>query len=649
LTRKQSSELRSLLFSENVSLGFPEIDAEYKIERKKTPICRVKCPAGVNIKSYVGLISEKRFGEALDVVRETNPLPGICGRVCTHPCESECNRGQVDQSIAICALKRFVADYELEHREKTRPKKVKQTRGEKVAIIGSGPAGLTAANDLARMGYGVTVFEAMPVAGGMLTACIPPFRLPREIIKTEIDAIAALGVKIKTNTRVSDTEGLLKKGYGAVFMAVGAYEGLKLGVPGEEELKGIVDCIKFLMDVNLENKKKKPGNKAVVIGGGNSAIDSARTAVRLGCDEVHIVYRRSRKEMPANEHEIEEAEKEGVKIHYLAAPVKILGKNGKVRGMECIKMELGEPDASGRRRPVPIEGSEFVVRADLIVPAISQRPDLAFLPEKHNFKITKWNTFTVDEETLESNVKGVFAGGDAVTGPNTVIDAIAAGHRAAASIDRLLRGESLKPACTLPEVEDLELVVDGYAHHEDTRAPIPSISLKQRKSFKEVESAFDEETAIREAKRCLRCGPCVECDQCVSSCWKKLMSVESAGEAGRGDDIFVQIPWVPERFPSGEGPWKADVLVGGKGRKSVVAEPIISMVVKTRCRGCGKCAEVCQYSAPRLEEKDGRLTARIDSLLCRGCGTCTPVCPSSAIEPLHFGDKRLTNVARTED
>lgn len=646
---KKSGTLKSLFHSENVALGFPDIDAEYRVERKTTPVCRVNCPAGVNIKSYVGLISEGKFGEALEVVRETNPLPGICGRVCTHPCESECNRGDVDDPVAICALKRFVADWELEHRPKTKPKKIKQTRDEKVAIVGSGPAGLTAANDLIRMGYGVTVYESLPVPGGMLTSCIPSFRLPREIIKTEIDSIAGLGVKIKTNTRITNIEGLLKKGYSAVFVAVGAYEGLKLGIPGEDELDGIVDCIKFLVDVNIESKKKKPGKKAVVIGGGNSAVDSARTALRLGCDEVNIVYRRSRKEMPANEHEIEEAEKEGVKIHYLAAPLKILGKNGKVHGMECTRMKLGEPDASGRRRPVPIQGSEFVVDADFIVPAISQRPDLAFLPKEHKFEITKWNTFAADEETLQTNIPGIFAGGDAVTGPNTVIDAIAAGHRAAVSIDRYAKGEDLKPACTLPEVQSLELVIDGYAHEEKSRATIPSLPLRKRKSFKEVESALDRETAVKEAKRCLRCGPCVECDQCVASCWKKLMAVESEEEEGKGRDIFIQIPWAPERFPPGEGPWSANLLVSGKKKKSIVAEPIISKVILTRCRGCGKCAEVCQYKAPKLEETDGRLTSKIDPLLCRGCGTCTPVCPSSAIEPIHFSDARLSVLASSED
>jgi len=646
LTKKASS-LNSFLSSEGAALAFPEIDAEYRIERIKTPICRVNCPAGVNIKSYVGLIAERKFDEALEVVRASNPLPGICGRVCTHPCEAECTRDDVDAPVAICSLKRFIADYELSNKTRTRPKPIKQTKKEKIAIIGSGPAGLTAANDLARMGYGVTILEALPITGGMLSVCIPPFRLPRDIIQTEIDAIASLGVEIKTDSRVDDIEGLLKNGYGAIFAAVGAYQGFKLAVPGEDRFEGIVDCIQFLNSVFNLGRKEKPGRKAAVIGGGNSAVDSARTAVRLGCDEVHIVYRRSRKEMPGNPHEIDEAEKEGVRITYLAAPVRILGRNERVIGMECVRMKLGEPDESGRRRPIPVEGSEFVIDTDFIVPAISQKPDLSFLPDGHGFEITKWNTFAVDEETMETPVPGIFAGGDAVTGPRTVIDAIGAGHKAAVSIDRYLKGEKLKAPCTLPEVQGLQLVVDGYMHREQMRAEAPSLAYEERASFVEVESRFDEETAVREAKRCLRCGPCVECDMCIASCWKKVMAVEDVKDAGRGNDVLIQIPWAPEMFPSSDVPWTANVRAHGKEKGGVLAEPIISRVAGKRCRGCGKCVDVCQYKAPRLEESKGSLNARIDPLLCRGCGTCTPVCPSSAIEPLHFADDRLARLADT--
>ena len=641
---KEKDSLLSLLSTEGSALRFPEINAEYRIEKVKKPVCRVNCPAGVNIKSYVGLIAERKFDEALEVVRATNPLPGICGRVCTHPCESECNRADVEDPVAICGLKRFIADYELSHEPETRPAPIEQTRKEKIAIVGSGPAGLTAANDLARMGYGVTVFEELPVAGGMLSACIPSFRLPRNIIEVEIGSIAALGVEIKTNSRVDNVEGLLKKGYSAVFVAVGAFEGLKLRIPGEDEYKGTVDCIQFLKNVYVGKSNEKPGNKAVVIGGGNSAIDSARTALRLGCDEVNIVYRRSRKEMPANPHEIEEAEKEGVKIEYLAAPVRILGKDGKATGMECIKMKLGEPDASGRRRPIPIEGSEFVVEADFIVPAISQRPDLSFLPEEHNFEITKWNSFSVDEETLQTNVLGIFAGGDAVTGPSTVIDAIGAGHKAAVSMDRFIRREELKPPAAV-EVEELQLVIDGFAHAAANRGEIPSISLNKRASFEEVESAFDEETAVAEAKRCLRCGPCLECVECIDTCWKKTVSVQSLEDTGRSEEVFIQIPWAPDRFPVSDGPWEADIVVAGESKKSVLVEPIICKVVEDRCRGCEWCKDVCEFGAIEMVEKDKDVKiARVDPILCRGCGMCAAVCPNSAMVAQHFSNEQIRSV-----
>ncbi len=419
---------------------FPGI---FNIERE-TPICEETCPVHIDIRKYIGLIAEGKFLEALAVIREKNPLPAICGRVCNHPCESTCNRGKfADEPIAIDALKRFVTEYErtlYKEGKLSFPKPPKKSKKIKVAIAGAGPAGLTVAHDLAWQGYDCTIFEASPVVGGMLYLGIPEYRLPRDIIETEVDYIRNLGVDIRLNTPFGPDltiDDIFKRDYKALFFGVGAYKGLKLRVPGEDDYEGFLDCIEFLRKVNLGDKTK-PGKKVIVIGGGNSAIDSARTAWRLGCDEVYIVYRRSRREMPANSWEIDEAEKEGVKIHYLAAPVRITGENGVVTGMECVKMALGKPDASGRRRPVPIEGSEFHIDADLIIPAISQEPDLAFLGENHGIAIDKWNSFDVNYRTMATSREGVYAGGDAVTGPATVIEAIAAGHQAAKSIHRYL-------------------------------------------------------------------------------------------------------------------------------------------------------------------------------------------------------------------
>lgn len=419
----------------NSSIAIPAI---YNIE-KETPVCQEACPVHVDIRKYVGFIAERRFEEALAVVRQRNPLPGICGRVCTHPCESACNRGKRDDPVAIDALKRFAADYELglwREGKMQRPKPPEANLKKKVAIIGAGPAGLTVAHDVAQMGYKATIFEEATVPGGMLYLGIPEYRLPRDIIDAETDYIRAMGVDINLGVPIGKQltiDDLIKQGYRAVFIGIGAHSGLKLGVQGEDEFEGILDCIKFLRKVNLGDEQK-PGKKVIVIGGGNSAIDSARTALRLGADEVYILYRRSRSEMPANPWEIDEAEREGVKLHYLAAPVTILGSQGRVTGMQCIKMELGKLDASGRRRPMPVKGSEFEIEADIIISAISQEPDLSFLHKDHGLKISKWNSFVVDEATMRTNRPGVYAGGDAVTGPSTVIEAIAAGHRAASSI-----------------------------------------------------------------------------------------------------------------------------------------------------------------------------------------------------------------------
>jgi NADPH-dependent glutamate synthase beta subunit-like oxidoreductase len=423
--------------------GPREFGWKYNIE-KETPACQERCPVHIDIRRYVGLIAEGRYEEAISVIREKNPLPAVCGYVCPHPCETACNRGHQDEPVAIDALKRFAATYEIEMRKAGKlapPKPRARDKKTKVAVVGAGPAGLTVAHDLALDGYRCTVFEEAPVPGGMLYLCIPEYRLPRDVLMSDVSYIEDLGVEIKLETPLSKdftVDDLMKQGFKAVFLGVGAHAGLKLRVPGEDDYEGFLDCIKFLRRVNLGDKTK-PGDKVIVIGGGNSAIDSARTALRLGCEEVTILYRRSRREMPANAWEVDAAVEEGVKIHYLAAPVKILGKGGKVAGMECTRMELGKLDASGRRRPVPVAGSEFTVDADLIIPAISQQPDISFLPEDHGFEISRWNSFVVNESTGETNREGVYAGGDDVTGPATVIEAIQAGHIAAESIKEYLK------------------------------------------------------------------------------------------------------------------------------------------------------------------------------------------------------------------
>ncbi len=467
--------------------------------------CQDACPVGIDVPSYIALIAWGKFNEAVDLIREDNPFPAICGRVCNHPCELNCKMGEFDRPIAIHSLKRTCADYVLK-REGYKLPSIQSKREEKVAIIGSGPAGLTAAYYLARLGYRTTVFEALPVAGGMLSVGIPSYRLPREIVKAEIDAICDLGVEIKVNTAIGkdlSMDDLKQQGYKAIFIATGAHRSLKLGLSGEDGLKGIIDCVAFLKDVNLGNQKK-PGDKIVIIGDDYISADAARVCKRLGSSEVNIIYGRSRKEMPLDDSEIDQALDEGVKIHYLTIPNKILSKEGKVTGLQCIHTQVGKADSRGRGELIPLEGSEFVIDADTIIRATGQVPDIAFLDRK--FEISRWNQIVVDPYTLQTNVSGVFAGGDVVTGPATVIEAIAAGKKAAASIDSYIKEkkfEGYKRPKPRMRIEPVKLTKE---EEELKRPEMPLLSINKRlQSFAEVELGYTEKMAIREAKRCRRC------------------------------------------------------------------------------------------------------------------------------------------------
>ncbi len=475
----------------------------------RTP-CQHTCPVGLDVPGYVSLIKDGKFAEAYSLIKQCNPFPLVCGRVCNHPCEGKCRRGQVDEPVAIRDLKRFAADWALEHDIEYTPE-IKRRREERIAIIGAGPAGLSAAWDLAMEGYQVTVFEALPVAGGMLAVGIPDYRLPNDILKSEVETVARLGVEIRLNTPIDDIESLLKDGYRAVFIAVGAHKGDKMGIPGED-LEGIHDAIDFLREVNLGNKMEV-GKKVAVVGGGNSAVDAARVALRKGAEEVHIFYRREKKDMPAIVEEIEATEEEGVLFHFLTVPTKVLGKNGKVSGLECIRMELKEFDRSGRRTPYPIEGSEYTVDVDTVIEAIGQRPDTSFIKD-NDIKLGRGGTIMADPRTLATDRNGVFAGGDAVTGPWTVIEAIAAGQRAACSIKRYLQGKELTPLVERDGYKPIAISsVSPTDEETKERARIRSaeIAMTDRKgSFKEIVLPYTPEEAREEASRCLRCDLEVE-------------------------------------------------------------------------------------------------------------------------------------------
>jgi heterodisulfide reductase subunit A len=507
--------------------SFPQaVPITYVIEKEDRAPCGITCPAGINVQGYVQLTGQGKYNEAVQLIMERLPLPGVLGRVCPHACEAQCRRLEADEAIAIRELKRFAADQvDLE----ALPLPEIQERPEKVAVIGSGPAGLTAAYYLKLKGYQVTIFEALAALGGMLRVGIPDYRLPAEVLDKEINHILRHGIETRTvqclgrDFTLSDLE---KEDFKAIFLGIGAHRGIKANIPGEEDFEGVLDAVEFLRETNL-GSRKKPGNRVVVIGGGNVAIDAVRTALRLGCEDVNVVYRRSRNEMPAYPEEMEGALEEGVKIHYLTAPVRILGADGKVTGFECIKTELGEPDASGRRRPVPVEGSEFVIDCDAVISAIGQRPDMDWAADEEALALSRWNTLEVNPHTMQTTIPHVFAAGDAVTGPATVIEAVAAGHKAVEAIHRYVNGEDLglyeeQLKAQSPPGKDWGAIPEEL--EKEGRARPEHLDVQMRaSSFKEVELGFGENEARGEALRCLNCGVCSECMECVRICEAKAV------------------------------------------------------------------------------------------------------------------------------
>ena len=469
----------------------------------KSP-CQHACPIEMDVPAYIALIRAGRLEDAYKVMLRTNPFPGVCGRVCPQFCASKCRRGQLDEPMAINWLKRYIAD----NRTKTKVEAAAVTRNEKIAVIGAGPGGLAAAKDLAMRGYKVTVFEELPYAGGMMRYAIPEYRLPRDVIAGEVADIEALGVEIKTNTRVGKdiTFDKLKTDYDNVVIACGAHKSWTLDIEGED-LEGVWGAVEFLREVNLGNDVNI-GSKVAIVGGGNSAIDAARTSIRLGAKDVTILYRRERKDMPAWEIEIVAAEHEGVKIDYLVAPVKLVGEKGKVTGVVCQRMELGSFDRSGRRRPAPIEGSEFTLSIDTIVPAISQSADSTFIPAESDVKMDKWGGFELAEKSkTKTTADGVYVIGDAATGPATVVEAIAMGHQVACDVDEDIREKNGEPSYQAPEEE--KIVIPFEVDEEVIETPMaemPEQKVAARVgNFTEVELGYSKDIAYKEACRCLRC------------------------------------------------------------------------------------------------------------------------------------------------
>jgi NADPH-dependent glutamate synthase beta subunit-like oxidoreductase len=516
----------------------------------------------MDVPRYVRLIAEGKFEDALAVIREKTPFASICGYLCFRPCEANCQRSELGGPLAIKALKRFAAEGRVING--LQKPTVKPT-GKSVAVVGSGPAGLTAAYHLARLGHAVTIFESLPEPGGMMTACIPTYRMPKEVLDAEIGLVKQLGVKIKTSARVESINSLFEEGFKAVFVAIGAHQSQKMGVEGQDS-PGVIDCVAFLKDVKL-GKKVDVGASVAIIGGGNAAIDAARTALRLGAKNVTVVYRRSWNEMPANMSEVEEALSEGVEIQFMTAPTRITVNSGKLN-IECVRLHLGIMDTSGRRRPETVPGSEFSLKVDSAISAIGQVPDV---PAKFNLVTADNGTIEV-ADSLAASREGVFAGGDAVSGPAMVTQAIAAGQRAAASIDLYLGGRG-----TIEErlVEPQKVAMYRLKLPTTSRVNIPARPVKERTGdFNQVELTLDEKSATEEAKRCLWCDlpirvepeKCAGCRTCQVRC-----SIINLDESN---------------------PFKSYITVT---RDHAVRTT--GLTFSDECKNCGQCIAVCNYGA----------------------------------------------------
>lgn len=572
------------------------------------PPCVVACPAHTDCQGYVGLIANGRHQEAAALIKEKLPLPASIGRICPHPCEDACRRQLVEEPVAIAALKAFAGDFDLADGEPWMPE-IKPDTGKKVAIVGSGPAGLTAAYFLVQAGHAVTVYEAMPQPGGMLRYGIPEYRLPKKILDAEIDLIRRMGVDMVTGTRIGQDISLeqLISDHDAVFVGIGAWESWELGCPGDH-LPGVMGGIEFLREVSLKGRAEI-GERVAVVGGGNTAMDAARTALRLGAQQVMVLYRRTRREMPAEDLEIQEAQEEGIEFRFLVAPLEVIGPKGKVESIHLQKMELGEPDESGRRRPVPISGAEEVVPVDTIISAIGQqvRPD-----GLEAVGLTRKGTIATGSGSLATDIPGVFAGGDAVTGPGIAIEAIAQGQQAAREMNDYLEGRSLTYRETFL-VQQPDLTAADFAHHQRVeRTPLICRVPEERcQDFREVSPGYREDEAMAEALRCLECG----C-QAYFDC--RLLAYAN------------QYDVVPGR------------LQGARHQEELLRyEHLFIQRDANKCILCGLCVRICDevmgVGALGLVERGFDTTVKPEfglplyDMECISCGQCVAVCPTGAL------------------
>lgn len=566
--------------------------------------CQMACPAGIDIPTYLSLIARGEDAGAIEVIRRDNPFPWVCGLICTRPCEMMCVRARIDTPVSIKFLKAFAAERAMSEGAYHNPEK-KPFNGKKVCVIGAGPGGLTAAYYLALMGYGVRVIEALPVAGGMIMIGIPRYRLPREVIDREVSMIEDLGVEISYNTRFGTDityEDLKADGCNAFFIAIGAHKAMDLGIQGEKEFPKALEAIRFLKDVALGDHHA-PGKQVVVIGGGNVAIDAARTSLRLGAKKVTIAYRRSHDQMPADIEEVEQAMEEGIEFSFLTIPKEILGSEGRITGLDCIKAELIQKEGSDRLVPVPILGGDFILEADAVISAIGQYVDDKGMEAFDRINWTRRGTIEVSHASMETAMPGVFAAGDAVSGPATVIEAIGGGKRAAEAIDRYLNHIPQPRMPRIPVRHHMEPLVEMTAARKMTlkRPAMPMLNVDRRRTmFQQVELGYDEESVRKEAGRCLRCDICRRCGKCIEICRDK-MGINA-----------LQFGYM-EFEHSTETDFRA---------------------TEKKCITCGACAANCENKAMVLEEKDGRRNLKLCGTILNAqaiqyCENCQAVLPSA--------------------